>query len=61
VCGAHPIKLILTWLFLDGDRAIMGKSQKRIDNYGRLIDFLSQISKMPYFSLLNLADFLMHD
>jgi len=39
----------------------MGKSQKRIDNYGRLIDFLSQISKMPYFSLLNLADFLMHD
>jgi len=26
-------------------------------NYGRLIDFMSQISKMSYFNLL---DFLMH-
>jgi len=30
------------------------------DNYGRLIDFLSQISKLSYFNLLDLADFLMH-
>jgi len=30
------------------------------DNCGRLIDFLSQISKLSYFNLLDLADFLMH-
>jgi len=30
------------------------------DNYGRLIDFLCQISKLSYFNLLDLADFLMH-
>jgi len=41
-------------------RAIKGKSQKRIENYGSLIDFLSQISKLFYFNLLDLADFLMH-
>jgi len=29
VCGAHPIKLIVTWLV--PDRAIKGKSQKRIE------------------------------
>jgi len=30
------------------------------DNYGCLIDFLSQISKLFYFNLLHLADFMMH-
>jgi len=30
------------------------------DNHGRIIDFLSQISKRSYFNLLDLADFLMH-
>jgi len=30
------------------------------DNYARLIDYLSKISKLPYFNLLDLADFLMH-
>jgi len=30
------------------------------NNYGRLIDSLSQISKLSYFNLLDLADFLMH-
>jgi len=30
------------------------------DNYGRLIDFLSQIKKLSCFNLLDLADFLMH-
>jgi len=30
------------------------------DNYGCLIDFLSQISKLSYFDLLDLADFIMH-
>jgi len=29
-------------------------------NYACLIDFLSQISKLSYFNLLDLADFLMH-
>jgi len=30
------------------------------NNYSHLIDFLSQISKLYYFNLLGLADFLMH-
>jgi len=30
------------------------------DNYGRLIDFLKQISKLSYFNLLDLADFMMY-
>jgi len=29
------------------------------DNYGRLIDFLSQISELTDFNMLDLADFLM--
>jgi len=29
------------------------------DNYGRLIDFLSQISKLSYFNALDVADFMM--
>jgi len=28
------------------------------DNYARLIDFLSQISKLSYFNLFDLADFI---
>jgi len=30
------------------------------DDYGRLIHFLSQISKLSYFNVLDLADFMMH-
>jgi len=30
------------------------------DNYGRLIDLLSQISKLLYFNVHDLADFIMH-
>jgi len=30
------------------------------NNYGHLIECLSQISKLSYFNLLGLADFLMH-
>jgi len=30
------------------------------DNYGPFIDFLSQISKLSYFNLLDLAEILMH-
>ena len=30
------------------------------NNYGRLIDFLSRISNLFYFELLDLGDFLMH-
>jgi len=35
-------------------------STLKIDSYGRLIDFLSQISKLYYFYVLDLADFIMH-
>jgi len=30
------------------------------DNFERLVDFLSQISKLSYFNVLDLADFMMH-
>jgi len=30
------------------------------NNFGRLIDFLSQISKLSYFNLLDFTDVLMH-
>jgi len=30
------------------------------DNYEPSIDFLSQISKLPYFNLLDLAHFMMY-
>jgi len=30
------------------------------DNYGRLVDFLSQILKLTYFNVLGLADLVMH-
>jgi len=29
-------------------------------NHGRLIDFLSRISKLSDFNMLDLADFMMH-
>jgi len=44
-----------TGIFLVGSNYINPE-----DNYGCLIDFLSQISKLPCFSLLDLADFMMH-
>jgi len=31
-----------------------------VDSYGRFIDFLIQISKLSYFNVLDLADFMMH-
>jgi len=30
------------------------------DNYGRLVDFLRQISKLSYFNVLDIADFMVH-
>jgi len=30
------------------------------DNYGHLIDFLRQISKLSYFNVLDLAEFMMY-
>jgi len=30
------------------------------DNYGPLIDFLSQTSKLSYFNVLDLVDFIMY-
>jgi len=37
-----------------------GWVQLREGNYGRLIDFLSQISKLSNFNLFDFADFTMH-
>jgi len=42
-------------VFFDGSNYINPE-----DNYGRLIDFLSQISKLSYFNVLDLADFMMY-
>jgi len=43
------------------DRAIKGKSKQGLkDNYAPLIDFLNHISKLSYFNLRDLAEFLMH-
>jgi len=36
------------------------ENELKDNNYGRLIDFLIQFSKPSYFSLLYLAEFLMH-
>ena len=36
-----------------------GWDQLREGNYGRLIDFLSQISQLSNFNLLDFADFMM--
>jgi len=45
------------WIFL-----VRSNYMNPIDNYGRLLDFLSQISERSYFNvgLLDLADFMMH-
>jgi len=43
-----------TWVFfLVGSNYINSE-----DNYGRLIDFLSQMSKLSNFNVLDLADFM---
>ena len=42
-------------IFLFGSNCINAQ-----DNYERLIDFLSQISKLSNFNVLDLADFMMH-
>ena len=42
VCGAHPNKLIVTWLC--PDQAINGKSQKRIENKLRPFNWFSDPS-----------------
>jgi len=44
------------FLFLVGSNYI-----KTEDSYGRLIDFLSQLSKLYYFNVPDLADFIMYD
>jgi len=59
VWGAEPIKLLVTRL----SQVVRSKENLKNGlkgNYGRLIDFLSQISKLSYFNLLDLADVLMH-
>jgi len=43
------------WFFLFGSNYVNAE-----DNYERLIDFLSQISKLSNFNALDLADFMMH-
>ena len=51
------------WQWLDSFEIVQSReNRKKIlkDKYGRLIDFLSQISKLYYFNLLDLADFFMH-
>ena len=54
--GAHPIKLIVTWLLLN--RAIKGTPQKMIERYLWTFNwFLSQNSKLSCFNLLDLATF----
>jgi len=58
VCGAHTIKLIVTLLF--PDLAIKENHKGLKENYGRLTDLLSKISKLSYINLLDFADFLMH-
>jgi len=30
------------------------------DNYGRLLDFVNQMSKLSHFNVHNLAEFMMH-
>jgi len=37
---------------------VRSKYMNTEDNYARLIDFLSQISKLSYFNLFDLADFI---
>jgi len=43
------------------DGTIKGKSQKGLKyNHERLIDFLSKVSELSYFKLLDLTDVSMH-
>ena len=49
-------KMKWMFLFLVGSNYI-----KTEDSYGRLIDFLSQLSKLYYFNVPDLADFIMYD
>jgi len=48
------LKLTRVLFFLVGSNYI-----DREDNYGSLIDFLCQISKLSYFNVLDLTDFMM--
>jgi len=58
VCYAHPIKLIASeFAQIKLSRENHKKGLK--NNCGRLIDFLSQISKPSYFNLLGLANLFM--
>jgi len=43
------------WHFLVGSNCVSPD-----DNYGRLIDFLNQISKFSYLNAVDLSDFMMH-
>ena len=53
-CKWVPLKKWV-FLFLVGSNYI-----KTEDSYGCLIDFLSQILKLYYFNVPDLADFIMH-
>jgi len=50
----------------DGDvifqilRSMENHKRRVKDNYTHITDFLSQFSKLSYFNVLDLADFLMH-
>jgi len=47
-------------LFKTGDFLVGSNYINTEDNYERLIDFLSQISKLFNFNVLDLADFMLH-
>jgi len=47
-------------LFKTGDFLVGSDYINTEDNYERLIDFLSQISKLFNFNVLDLADFMLH-
>jgi len=60
MCAAHTQS---NWYWRDFLQIMQSRENHRKglkDKYGRLIDFLSHISKLSYFNLLNLADLLMH-
>jgi len=59
-CGAHTQSNWQWRYFFQIVRSRENHKKGLKDNYGRLIDFLSQISKLSYFNLLDLVDFLMH-
>jgi len=39
---------------------VMSNYMNPEDNYGRLVDFLSQISKLPCFNVLDFVGFMIH-